>query len=68
MGDSILKSCDSITTMKEAERPVVSVLLPVKGLRHNDKGELTEDAMKIVFEGIKTLGIQINNECLKQFQ
>jgi hypothetical protein len=44
--------------MEGADRPIITPLLPVKGLRRDDKGNLTEDAVKTVMEGIKSLGIQ----------
>ena len=60
--DSILNSCDPILTMRDAELPIVTPLLPVKGLRHTETGELTEDAIKIIMDGIKSLGIQVDSD------
>lgn len=48
--------------MDEAKRPVISPLLPVKGLRHNDNGDLTDDAIAIIKDGIKSLGIDIASD------
>lgn len=61
-GDSLLKSCDPVTTLDEALRPVLTPLLPVKGLRRDASGNLTEDAMKIVLEGLKSLGANTDTE------
>lgn len=61
-GDSLLKSCDPVTTLDEATRPVLTPLLPVKGLRRDASGNLTEDAMKIVLEGLKSLGANTDTE------
>ncbi len=61
-GDSLLKSCDPVTTLDEATRPVLTPLLPVKGLRRDASGNLTEDAMKIVLEGLKSLGANMDTE------
>lgn len=57
MSDSILKGCNPVTSMDQAKEPVVSALLPVKGLRHDDNGELTKDAIQIINDGIKSLGV-----------
>jgi len=48
--------------MNDANRPVISPLLPVKGLRHNDNGDLTDDAIAIIKDGIKSLGIDIASD------
>jgi hypothetical protein len=73
--NSILEGCDPILTMKDAELPVVTPLLPVKGLRRTDKGDLTDDAISTVMEGIKSLwsqseqaqsmGIQLDSQAAK---
>jgi hypothetical protein len=62
MSDSILNSCDPITTLQEAQAPVVTMLLPVSGLRHNENGDLTADAVQIITTGIANLGIKIDSE------
>jgi hypothetical protein len=51
-----------VTTLDEALRPVLTPLLPVKGLRRDASGNLTEDAMKIVLEGLKSLGANVDTE------
>jgi len=62
MSYSILSGCDAIKSMNDANRPVISPLLPVKGLRHNDNGDLTDDAIAIIKDGIKSLGIDIASD------
>jgi hypothetical protein len=62
MKSSLLTSCDPIDTVEDAKMPVVTPLLPVKGLRRDDKGELTEDAIKTIMEGLKSLGIQVDSD------
>jgi hypothetical protein len=62
MSYSILNGCDAIKSMDDAKRPVISPILPVKGLRHNDNGDLTDDAIAIIKDGIKSLGIDITSE------
>lgn len=62
MSDQILKGCDEVTTMKDAQKPIITPLLPVKGLRHDDKGDLTTDAMKTITDGLTSLGINVESE------
>jgi hypothetical protein len=62
MSDPILTGCDEIKSMKDAQKPVITPLLPVKGLRHNENGDLTEDAMKTIKDGLASLGINLDTE------
>jgi hypothetical protein len=62
MSDSVLNSCEQITNLKDAQTPIVTMLLPVKGLRHDNEGELTADAVKIVMDGMKNIGISIDTD------
>lgn len=62
MSYSILNGCDAVKSMDEAKRPVISPLLPVKGLRHDQNGDLTDDALKIIKDGIASLGIDITTD------
>jgi len=65
MGDTFLNSCDPILTMNDAEMPIVTPLLPVKGLRHDISGNLTKDSINTIMDGVKSLGIQIDSESTK---
>jgi hypothetical protein len=65
MKSSLLTSCDPINTVEEARLPVITPLLPIKGLRRDDKGELTEDAVKTILEGLKSLGIQVDTDATR---
>lgn len=62
MKSTLLTSCDPIQTYEDAKMPVVTALLPVKGLRRDQTGELTDDAIKTILEGLKSLGIQIDTD------
>jgi hypothetical protein len=62
MSDLIPIGCEAVTTMKDAEKPVVTPLLPVKGLRHDENGDLTADAMKTIVDGLLSLGIDSESE------
>jgi hypothetical protein len=62
MSYSILDSCDKINSLDEAKRPVISPLLPVKGLRHDSNGDLTDDAIGIIMDGIKSLGVDVTDK------
>ena len=66
MSYSILNGCDKVNSMEEALRPVISPLLPVKGLRHDDNGDLTDDAIKIIQDGIKSLGVDITTDSARK--
>jgi hypothetical protein len=48
--------------MKDAQKPVITPLLPVKGLRHNENGDLTQDALKTIMDGLSSLGINVDTE------
>jgi len=61
-GDTLLQSCDPVSTMDEAMRPVITPLLPVKGLRRDASGNLTADAIKTVMDGVKALGVAPDSE------
>jgi cell fate (sporulation/competence/biofilm development) regulator YlbF (YheA/YmcA/DUF963 family) len=52
--------------MDDAKKPVISPLLPVKGLRYDDNGDLTDDAIMIIKDGIKSLGIDINDKLARE--
>jgi len=54
-----------VTTIEEAQKPVLTMLLPVKGLRHDEQGELTADAVKIVTDGMLNLGVSANTQDAK---
>jgi len=61
-GDTLLKSCDPVITLQEATRPIITPLLPVRGLRHDICGNLTEDAITTILTSIQSLGIAMNEE------
>jgi len=61
-GDTLLKSCDPVLTDEDALRPIITALLPVKGLRHDICGNLTTDAINTIFTSIQSLGIAMNEE------
>lgn len=65
MTDSILNNCDPVTSMEEAKAPFISPLIPIKGLRHDANGELTDDAIQTIFDGMKSLGVDPKNEDTK---
>jgi hypothetical protein len=61
-GDSILNSCDPVTTNDQAEQPIITPLLPIKGLRHDICGNLTEDAISTIMNSVQSLGIAVNED------
>lgn len=60
-GDTLLKSCDPVESIDDATLPILSPLLPIKGLRRDADGKLTDDAYKTIMDGIQSLGIQVND-------
>lgn len=65
MSDSALTHCDPVIDLESAQAPVLTSLLPVAGLRRDLSGNLTEDSLSTVIEGIKSLGVVINSESTK---
>ena len=61
-GDTLLKSCDPVLTDEDALKPIITPLLPVKGLRHDICGNLTTDAINTIFTSVQSLGISMNQE------
>ena len=55
-------NCPKITSLAEAQNPVSTALLPIRGLRHDEGGEVTQDGVQIVEEGLKNLGIFVDTE------
>jgi hypothetical protein len=60
MDNSILNGCDPVLTMADATRQIVTPLLPISGLRRDLSGNLTDDAIKTVMEGLTSLGITLS--------
>lgn len=59
----VLNGCqEQVTTMVAAKKPVITPLLPIKGLRHEENGDLTADAIKTITDGLTSLGINVNDE------
>ena len=49
--------CATVSTLEEAEAELPSSVLPVRGLRRTSDGDLTEDALKMIVDGLKSRGI-----------
>jgi hypothetical protein len=47
--------------MEEAEKPIGSAILPISGLRRDQTNKLTDDAIKTVFESLRSREIDISN-------
>lgn len=65
MSDSISTHCDPVIDLQSAQEPVLTSLLPVTGLRRDLSGNLTQDSLTTVIEGIKSLGVVIDSESTK---
>jgi hypothetical protein len=57
--------CDPIINQEDAEAPVLTALLPVKGLRRDASGNLTTDSINTVIEAVKSLGVVIDSDSTK---
>ncbi len=58
--------CPPVTSLEEAEAPIPSSLLPVKGLRRDGEGNLTEDAIRTIVDSLKSRGIDPMNPDTKK--
>jgi hypothetical protein len=56
-----MQGCPDITTLEEAEAKLTSSILPIDGLRRDDTGKLTEDALNTIMDGLKSRGIDVTN-------
>ena len=65
MSYTVLSQCDPVMNREEAEAPVLSALLPVKGLRRDLSGNLTKDSLITITEGLKSLGVIIDSDLNK---
>lgn len=51
--------CPQVTSLEEAEAPITSSLLPVTGLRRDTNGDLSEDALRTITDGLKSRGMDV---------
>jgi len=63
--EPVLQMCDPVLTQEDAERRVISALIPTPGLRRDNLGNLTDDSIQTVMEGLKSLGITIDSDSTK---
>lgn len=59
-------SCLRVTNIKEAEQRIPSSVFPISGLRRDMNGDLTNDAITIIIDGLKSRGIDPTNAEIKQ--
>jgi hypothetical protein len=57
--------CPEITTLEKAQATLPSSVLPITGLRRGEDGILTEDARKMIVDGLKSRGIDLTNKTEK---
>ncbi len=58
--------CITVSTLEEAEAELPSSVLPVRGLRRNLEGDLTDDALKTILDGLKSRGIDPTDASTKK--
>ena len=49
--------CIEVTSVAEAMKTLPSSVLPINGLRRDNEGNLTEDALRTIVDGLKSRGI-----------
>lgn len=54
---NMLTNCEQVTTMEGATQPVLTPLLPIRGLRRDASGNLTTDALQTAMEAVRSLGV-----------
>jgi len=59
-------SCESIYTLEGAMRVLPSSVLPIGGLRTNSNGDLTDDALRTIVDGLKSRGIDPTDKETRQ--
>jgi len=57
--------CPDITTLEQAEAKLPSSVLPIDGLRRGEDGVLTDDAVKMVIDGLKSRGVNLSDPAIK---
>lgn len=50
-------SCPSVTTLEDAMKKIPSSVVPIQGLRRDNEGNLTRDALRTIVDGLKSRGI-----------
>ena len=50
-------NCIEVTTVEEAMKKLPSAVVPIEGLRRDNEGNLTRDALRAIVDGLKSRGI-----------
>jgi len=50
-------NCIEVTTVEEAMKKLPSSVVPIEGLRRDNEGNLTRDALRTIVDGLKSRGI-----------
>ena len=54
-------SCKTVSTMEEATQELPSSIIPIQGLRRDEKGDLTPDALRTIIDSLKSRGIDVTD-------
>lgn len=54
-------SCITVSTMEEASVELPSSIIPIQGLRRDEKGNLTPDALRTIIDSLKSRGIDVTD-------
>jgi hypothetical protein len=52
-----MDGCRQVSTLDDAMQPIDSSVVPIKGLRRDLKGNLTDDSLQTIIDGLKSRGI-----------
>jgi hypothetical protein len=57
--------CPAVKSLSEALESVPNSVFPVEGLRRSENGQLSDDAMRTIMDGMKSRGIDITDKATK---
>jgi hypothetical protein len=58
--------CKEVTSIDQAMKEIPFTLFPVQGLRRTSEGDLTEDAIRTIMDGLKSRGKDISDPNVKK--
>lgn len=61
-----MEECKNVTTIEEAKQEIPFTLFPVQGLRRTSEGDLTEDAIRTIMDGLKSRGKDLTDLTVKK--
>jgi hypothetical protein len=59
-------NCVPVTTLEEAQKALPASIMPVQGLRRDENGELSADALQTIVDGLKSRGVDMTDKATKE--